>query len=125
VLFGAAIPGQGGVSHVNEQWPSWWRAKFAARGYEAFDVFRSRAWTTPGVAWWYRQNTFLYVKQEATRPDRAALRGLEGAPVDLVHPALYDAKVAEIRRVHERPDGRFVWQTLRRWVFGGPKRRDG
>jgi hypothetical protein len=29
VLFGAAIPGQGGVNHINEQWQSYWVAKFS------------------------------------------------------------------------------------------------
>ena len=33
VLFSAAIPGQGGVHHVNEQWPSYWIKKFNERGY--------------------------------------------------------------------------------------------
>jgi hypothetical protein len=35
VLFSAAIPHQGGVNHVNEQWQSYWAATFAERGYLA------------------------------------------------------------------------------------------
>src|SRR5262245_16248653 len=30
VLFSAAIPGQGGSRHINEQWPSYWRSRFGA-----------------------------------------------------------------------------------------------
>lgn len=123
ILFSAAIPGQGGIAHVNEQWPSSWQARFAARGYTAYDIVRPAVWANPDVVWWYRQNVLLYVRDDAPRPDRAVLRALERPVVDVVHPALYDQKVAEITRVHERPDGRFTWQTVRRWLFGGPGRR--
>src|SRR5262249_5217435 len=29
VLFSAAIPGQGGTNHVNEQWPNFWQRLFS------------------------------------------------------------------------------------------------
>ena len=32
VLFSAAIPVQGGVAHVNEQWPEYWSSLFAEHG---------------------------------------------------------------------------------------------
>lgn len=121
VVFGAAIPDQGGVSHVNERWQSWWAAKFADAGFEPFDILRAAVWQDSGVEWWYRQNIVLYVRTGTTVIDRAALKARERAALDLVHPALYEAKVAEIRRVHERPDGRFLWQTIRRYLFP-PKR---
>jgi hypothetical protein len=117
LVFSAAIPGQGGVSHINEQWQSWWLSKFAARGYDAFDVIRPVIWHREDVEWWYRQNALLYARKGC--PEHARL--VEGNPspqlVDLVHPQLYNAKVSEIRRVHESPDGRFLWQTIRRWLF--------
>src|SRR5262245_8575664 len=28
ILFSAAIPGQGGTTHINEQWPAYWNALF-------------------------------------------------------------------------------------------------
>src|ERR1700674_5370959 len=42
VLFSAAVPGHGGEHHVNEQPLDYWRAKFAARGYEPIDFLRPR-----------------------------------------------------------------------------------
>ena len=33
VLFSAAVPGQGGTNHVNEQWQDYWIALFGARGF--------------------------------------------------------------------------------------------
>src|SRR3954447_10415133 len=49
ILFSAAVPGQGGVAHVNEQWPNYWCRLFEARGYTAADVLRARVWENPEV----------------------------------------------------------------------------
>jgi hypothetical protein len=40
VMFSAAVPGQVGEHHVNEQPPEYWRAKFRDRGYLAIDYIR-------------------------------------------------------------------------------------
>jgi SAM-dependent methyltransferase len=64
VLFGAAVPGQGGWSHINEQWPEYWAAKFRARGLTAVDCIRPRFWEDPQVDYWYPQNTVLYIQRD-------------------------------------------------------------
>ncbi len=60
VVFGAAIPGQGGPGHVNERRQSWWAARFARHGYVAVDCIRSALWGTPGLEWYYAQNVLVY-----------------------------------------------------------------
>ena len=40
VVFSAAIPGQGGMGHVNEQWPDYWSALFQEHGFRCDDLFR-------------------------------------------------------------------------------------
>jgi SAM-dependent methyltransferase len=60
VLFSAAIPRQGGVDHVNEQWQSYWAGLFASHGYVALDCIRPAVFGNPDVEWWYRQNTLVY-----------------------------------------------------------------
>lgn len=90
VLFSAAIPGQGGQDHVNEQWPSYWIEKFAARGYELFDVLRPRVWDDQGIPYWYRQNILLFVGPGAD-PQRVAALAAERDALSfegkaLVHP---------------------------------------
>lgn len=91
VLFSAAIPFQRGVHHVNCQWPDYWQALFAARGYAAFDIVRPAVWDDEAVAWWYRQNTLLYVRRTrvAELPALAARAAEAERPVRrLVHPDL-------------------------------------
>jgi SAM-dependent methyltransferase len=65
VLFSAAVPGQGGRSHMNEQWPSYWRNLFAEYGYTRLDPIRPRIWRDTRIAWWYRQNLFLFASAAA------------------------------------------------------------
>ena len=43
-LFSAAIPGQRGRHHVNEQWPSYWIEKFYKVGFTAYDIIRPQIW---------------------------------------------------------------------------------
>jgi SAM-dependent methyltransferase len=63
VLFSAAIPGQGGVDHRNEQPFQYWYEKFKARGFLASDAVRTKILNNSQVKWWYRQNIFLYIHE--------------------------------------------------------------
>jgi SAM-dependent methyltransferase len=64
VLFSAAVPGQGGENHVNEQPLNYWRAIFRGRGYTALDYLRPLIFDDPAIARWYRYNIMLYVKDD-------------------------------------------------------------
>lgn len=74
VLFSAAVPGQGGEFHVNEQPLEYWRSKFLARGYQCFDPFRPMFRDNGAVAPWYRFNTLLYVADAAVEGLSPALQ---------------------------------------------------
>jgi hypothetical protein len=65
ILFSAAVPGQGGEFHINEQPYEHWRQKFALRGFEIFDFLRPNIINIRAIEPWYRYNTFLYVHQKA------------------------------------------------------------
>ena len=92
IVFGAAIPGQGGTNHVNERWPSYWNALFEERGFRCFDVLRGQFWHNDLVEWWYAQNILVFVKK--SRLDLVA--DLEKkiisnkVPIDLVHPRCFE-----------------------------------
>jgi SAM-dependent methyltransferase len=90
VLFSAAIPGQGGFSHINERWPSHWASFFSRKGYRCLDVIRPIIWTDERVEPWYRQNTLLFVRENA---DIAVLRMPKNSgPLDVVHPTIFASK---------------------------------
>lgn len=62
VLFSAALPGQGGENHVNEQPLEYWRDIFRSRGYVPVDYLRPLIAGDPAVQSWYRYNMLLYVE---------------------------------------------------------------
>lgn len=94
ILFSAAIPLQGGENHLNEQWPTYWQARFAARGFVMLDVFRERFWNEPKVDWWYRQNLFLVCCDG--HPLAASSKPFEGDC--RVHPELYLQKATRLAK---------------------------
>lgn len=75
VLFSAAIPGQGGTRHINEQWHWYWHAIFAEFSYDCFDVIRASTFSNREVAAWFRQNIFIYAARDSSIA--AALREIE------------------------------------------------
>jgi hypothetical protein len=88
VLFSAAIPHQGGIGHVNEQWPGWWAERFADCGYTPVDCVRDAVWDDPRVGTWYAQNILLFVTASAQGPALARHPGFGRCPAR-VHPTVY------------------------------------
>jgi SAM-dependent methyltransferase len=100
ILFSAAIPGQGGVQHLNEQWPDYWVELFRARGYLAIDCIRPRIWSNPAVDWWYAQNTLLLVRgREVDRYPglREELASTRASQLAVVHPRQHLFSIEEHR----------------------------
>lgn len=117
VAVGAAVPGQGGTHHVNEQWPDYWAGLFKENGYVACDILRPMTWSLPDVEYWYAQNIILYFKSripdhvmkaaescrtnEITHPGRIVHPGLLAKKNDLRYhsiPELLRAIAGKIRR---------------------------
>lgn len=98
VLFSAAVPGQTGADHRNEQWPPYWRSRFRGCGYELVDCLRARLWSDDGVEPWYAQNAYLYINRDRLESDerlQAAATENGRFPLCVVHPGLF--------RVHSQP----------------------
>ncbi|HUK46557.1 MAG TPA: methyltransferase domain-containing protein [Terriglobales bacterium] len=92
VLFSAAIPGQGGRRHLNEQWPAYWANLFGEFGYECYDYLRPKIWINPRVTWYYAQNSLIFA-----RKGHGYALGGPVQPLPLVHPGLWSAEVARMR----------------------------
>jgi hypothetical protein len=113
ILFSAAIPFQGGVDHLNEQWQSYWARLFADRGYRLLDVVRPRVWDDHDVEPWYAQNTFLYVS--ADHPIEVMLSSGNTWPIDLVSPQFYRYQRQFIERPPVREAADTLASSVRRW----------
>lgn len=64
ILFSAAIPGQGGQNHINEQWLTYWEEVFLKHDYILKDVLRPIFWNNNKIFWWYKQNMVLFTPKD-------------------------------------------------------------
>jgi SAM-dependent methyltransferase len=108
VLFSAAIPGQGGVGHINEQWPSYWATLFAAHGKAPYDVIRPRIWTDEAVPAWYRQNAILFLDDPTAAS--LGLKPEDPALLDRVHPAFWARANRELKYANALPESEVLKQ---------------
>ena len=90
VIFSAAIPGQGGQNHINEQWPTYWQELFQKYDYDMIDYFRPKIWNNTKIERWYRQNMFLVVKKGHALSNQGSKE-----IVSLVHPELLSAIIEQ------------------------------
>jgi SAM-dependent methyltransferase len=92
VLFSAAVPGQGGRGHENEQWQSAWAREFATHGYEPYDLIRPALWDRDSVEPWYRQNIIVY----SPTPPFEGATPTPAERLDIVHPAIFEQRRQEL-----------------------------
>ena len=99
ILFSAAVPGQGGTNHINEQWPTYWIKKFEQYGFIVNDCIRKNFWDNEKVESWYKQNTFLFIKKdELNNYQNLENEGLKPFSFDIVHPTMFENKINELTR---------------------------
>ena len=102
VLFSAAVPGQGGFRHLNEQWPPYWVERFEQRGFVPIDALRDELWETTEVEWWYAQNVLFFCRRDQLvgLQRRGPPRGEERAipPLDLFAVKALPAALADLRQ---------------------------
>jgi hypothetical protein len=67
VMFSAAYKHQGGVKHKNENFHSYWANLFLKYNFVPFDIIRPAIWSNEKVSYWYRGNTFLYIKKNSPK----------------------------------------------------------
>lgn len=90
VVFSAAIPGQGGTGHINEQWPSYWAALFEGHGYAVSGALRFTIWDHTDIENWYRQNLLVAVRYDRVDQFPDLFESPVTHPIPIVHPVLYD-----------------------------------
>lgn len=100
VMFSAAVPGQGGEFHVNEQPLEFWRSLFARHGYRCFDPLRPLIAGRREVEPWYRYNTLFYVADSAVQalPDNIrSTEVAEGSSIAELAPLSWRTRNAIVR----------------------------
>ena len=92
VMFSAAIPHQGGIGHVNEQWPEYWQELFRQHDFLSVDCVRPLIWENPDVRVWYAQNTLMFVERghlEANPSLQSEYERAKDRPLSIVHPTMF------------------------------------
>jgi hypothetical protein len=122
VAFSAALPGQGGDGHINEQPASYWARLFASRDYVCFSDVRRRIWNDEAVEVWYRQNLLCYVRQSELARWGACLTSSihhDDPLLDVAHPtllarhkAMADGREAYSQRIEA--DANRLWANTER-----------
>ena len=99
IVFSAAIPGQGGQNHVNEQWLDYWRAKFDAKGFVVDDVLKPLLWNNQKIDYWYRQNIVI-VRKSGYKYEKPEVENMLQNPI---HEQLFTERTA---KYNELKDGK-------------------
>ncbi|MEO6181949.1 MAG: methyltransferase domain-containing protein [Verrucomicrobiota bacterium] len=104
VLFSAAIPGQRGFQHVNEQFQDYWVEKFRARSFACYDFVRPQIWNNRSVSFYYCQNMLLFVKRgnqvEANLKERQIFPATN--MLSVIHPELYWRRLHPLKHILRR-----------------------
>src|SRR5690606_13591153 len=96
IVFSAAIPFQAGQNHLNEQWPEYWAGLFEKHNYSRYDLIRPRIWDISEIQVWYRQNSFVYIKEGAGfKPTEVPFPENFSA----IHPDMYHYKAQKLEQM--------------------------
>ena len=98
VVFSAAIGGQGGRGHKNEQWQEFWCALFQANGYETYDVFRPDFLRDTSILPWFRQNVLLFLKTGHPLEKKHENRRIPPAAANMILPEYHRKILRRTRR---------------------------
>jgi len=117
VLFSAAVPGQGGSHHINEQWPSYWRSLFAAEGFKLFDPIRPLIRHNSSVQWWYRQNLLVFASPGSIGAfPQLGEEVARGGEMEWIHISLVRRSRDLRSTLRNMPGVPWTWSHLKPWV---------
>jgi hypothetical protein len=99
IVFSAAFNMQGGVMHINEREHSYWGQLFLKNNFFVFDLFRPYLWKNNNISFWYRQNSFLFVRKNTKISNILIKNNINPLSniefMDCVHPELFYRRVGE------------------------------
>lgn len=95
ILFSAAIPGQEGTLHLNEQYPDYWINLFLKNNFSAYDCLREKIWNNNSIASWYRQNILIFILNSELNKYPEIPKGKNQANA-MIHPTIFEYKLNKI-----------------------------
>lgn len=104
IVFSAAIKGQRGQNHVNEQMHDYWQKKFLNKGYVYYDALRPFFWNDENIDVWYKQNIFLVAHQSIIFNNSINATKVSYPVSTFVHPdllAIYDKQNSSLVEENE------------------------
>jgi len=113
IVFSAAIPGQGGQNHINEQWPVYWQTLFFNKGYYPCEILRDIFWNDNEIEWWYRQNILIFAPESVLLNLNLTI-SKEVRP--LIHPDLFIEKLDVIQKLNNMIE-REIWKPSFKSAF--------
>ena len=111
ILFSAAIEGQEGTYHINEQFPEYWSKIFAQFDFVPVDYLRPKIWNNPKVEWWYQQNALIYIKKNRLNDFPLLADAYEHTDPNYlvrIHPWIFRHKLQHISKTTS-------WEGFARW----------
>lgn len=125
ILFSAAIIGQLGTYHVNEQMPEYWAKKFLVHDYVPVDLIRPKIWNDKEIQYWYRQNALLFIKRSSLKNFPQLKFSAEETDANLltrIHPEKYFAYVDEANQLQTwRGFVKYKLYHFKKWIKGQVK----
>lgn len=101
VVFSAAIGGQGGKGHKNEQWQEYWCKKFLNNGYGTYDPFRNIFRRDPNILPWFQQNVLLFLHDRNPVCEKLTEKKIAPEIANMILPTYHD-KIVRRTRQHLR-----------------------
>ncbi len=89
ILFSAAVPGQGGHGHQNEQYMSYWAELFYNLGYLPVDFLHEFLWVDESLPFWLRQNPVVFYPLSKISGWRKNYLVNNSTTLDRIHPELH------------------------------------
>lgn len=97
ILFSAAIPGQGGQDHINEQYLDYWIDLFSKHDYVIHDILRPLFWDSKVQAH-YKQNIVFFLPKDFNIVHESKTCNIQ----NIIHPQMYGYKVRDFKRAHDQ-----------------------
>ncbi len=94
ILFSAAVPGQGGLKHINERYANYWIDLFKKNDFVANDSFKKNIWMNNAFknCPYYISNSFLFINKNSIKSKLFKYEEHDISNINKVHPFMLEIR---------------------------------